>query len=125
MIEVPILNVLYKKDVYTTTSMQLPPQDVAVLSMFRGRENVTIVGPTGKTREYDPDADYSRLVRAYGIDKKRGISYAERAFGEPHLGKMAETMHNAAQQYGVEKPPKKAAPRKKAVKESGENAAAA
>jgi len=112
MITVPLLHLLVKQDVYTTTNVIAPPHEMALLSVKMGSENVIMHEVRESTKDMDPNEEYQRLVRKYGKDPETKRTWAEVAFGQIHEGRLAETMRKGADHY---KQPEEMSPQQKAA----------
>jgi len=119
-IEVPLIEVSFKKDNYTTLTLIVPPQELAVLSVING-PGLTEIGPVGRTKHYDSEEEYDRLMRVYGVDKKRNLLYVERAFGERHETRLADTMRKAVKHYATKDKPATKAKRVTKAASDGED----
>ena len=99
MIKVPVLHLLVKLDMSTTTNVMCAPHEMALLTMRHGKGNVNLHEVTKKVIKVDPEAEYERLERKYGFDKETKRRWVEIAFGQYHEGRLEATMKQGAKAY--------------------------
>ena len=98
MIKVPMLHCLVKLDVYTTTNVICPPHEMYLLKLQPHKE-VSFLKVTEETAKLDPNTEYNRLARKYGIDGETNRRWVEVAFGQAHEGRLKKTMKQGAKHY--------------------------
>ena len=108
MITVPLIKVALKLDMSTTNQHVVPPHELALLKEMHGSRAIE-QGLFGKTRELDPEEEYARLQRRYGMDKETKRPWVEVVFGRLHEGRLENTMIKGAEHYSPKSPQKKAA----------------
>ena len=115
MIKVPVLHLLVKLDMSTTTNVMCAPHEMALLTLRHGKGNVNLHKVTEKTRMLDPEAEYERLERKYGFDKETKRRWVEIAFGQYHEGRLESTMKQGAKAYLKKKSVTRLSPQQKAA----------
>ena len=102
MIKVPLLQVLIKLDMSTTTVKSVQPHELPILQeKHHGR--VTVNKNTGFTKKVDPAEEYKRMRSIYGIDNRDDNStnrpWVEVLYGRFAEGRFEKSMKDGAKAY--------------------------
>ena len=77
---VPILQVMVRKDQFSTVQMIIPAHEFPIWISGWGNENLEIIGKTNERHEIDDfDAEINRLEQSHGTDKLKKV------FGESYM----------------------------------------
>ena len=113
MIKVPYLQVSLYLDMSTTNIHTVPPHEFALLSEMYGNK-AKIIKTTENVREVDPQEEYARLGRRYGINKESKRPWVEEVFGRFSEGRLEATMKKGAKHYLPEPSPQQKAAKTRA-----------
>ena len=103
--QVPVLKVLVKQNMYTEIPVFVPPHEIVVLNeVFDG--GVSNEEVTGKTMDLEPEEEYARLSRKYGHHPDQHRPYVEVVMGRFGEGRFTKTMKDGAAHYSPKKPRK-------------------
>ncbi len=78
--------VLIRKDVMQETPVTVFPHEIQILYEVHGESNVNVIDPFPdyEAQEIEPDDEYARLERRYGVDAERNsMSFVELVYGKP------------------------------------------
>ena len=77
---VPILQVMVRKDQFSTVQKIIPAHEFPIWISGWGNENLEIIGKTNERHEIDDfDAEINRLEQSHGTDKLKKV------FGESYI----------------------------------------
>ena len=78
---VPILQVMVRKDQFSTVQKIIPAHEFPIWIFGWGKENLEIIGKTDERHEIDDfDVEINRLEQSHGVDKLKevfGTSYID------------------------------------------------
>ena len=100
-INVPMVEVMVRRDANTITAVQVPPYELTMLRQMFGKENVNGDKVVGSI-EVEADQEFERLSAKYGAQK------VVKVYGDDGGERLAEMVEKAAVKAEAKKSPKKA-----------------